>query len=97
MRKSKAKPKIFKKSPSADEIAESATRGQDISAYLTNKFTVVRAVCRVNVDFTEGMLRQLDQRAAAPKYQPASFIKTLLSRALEEGHASKPARSKNAD
>ena len=31
----------------ADEIAEMATRGVDISPYFTNKFTVVRPVRRV--------------------------------------------------
>jgi hypothetical protein len=45
-------PKTFKNTPSADEIAERATRGEDISAHFTNKFTVVRPARRVNVDFT---------------------------------------------
>jgi hypothetical protein len=48
--------------PTADEIAEMATRGEDVSAYFTNKFTVVRALKRVNVDLTHGMLRELDAR-----------------------------------
>ena len=39
--------------PSAGEIAEMATRGQDVSEYFTNKFTVVRPVKRVNVDLTQ--------------------------------------------
>ena len=58
-------PKIFKKPPTACEIAARATRGENISAYFTNKFTVVR-----------------------PVRKPVN--KKLLSRALEEGHASKP-------
>jgi hypothetical protein len=37
----------------ADEIAEMATRREDISAYFTNKFTVVRPVRRVNTDLTQ--------------------------------------------
>jgi hypothetical protein len=52
-----------KKTATADEIADMASRGEDISAYFTNKFTVVRPVRRVNVDLTEGMLRELDHRA----------------------------------
>jgi hypothetical protein len=48
--------------PSADEIADMASRG-DISAYFTNKFTVVRPLRRVNLDLTQGMLRDLDERA----------------------------------
>jgi len=66
---------------SADEIADKASRGEDVSAYFTNKFTVVRPVRRVNVDLTPGMLRQLDARAARLNIRQA-VVKTLLSRAL---------------
>ena len=45
-------PKTFKTTRSADEIAEMASHGEDVSAYFTNKFTVVRPVHRVNVDLT---------------------------------------------
>jgi hypothetical protein len=48
-------PKTPEKTPAADEIAEMASRGEDISRYFTNKFTVVRPVRRVNVDLTQGM------------------------------------------
>jgi uncharacterized DUF497 family protein len=63
-RKSKAMPKTSKPALSADEIAEKASRGEDVSAYFTNRFTVVKPVRRVNVDLTPGMLRKLDERAA---------------------------------
>jgi hypothetical protein len=72
----------------AEEIAERGSRGEDVSAYFTNKFTVVRPVRRVNVDLTEGMLRELDQRAARLNISRQAVIKTLLWRALsEEGSA----------
>jgi hypothetical protein len=74
---------------SADEIAERASRGEDISAYFTNKFTVVRPVRRVNVDLTQGMLRELDQRAARLNVSRQAVIKTLLDRALQEGRSAK--------
>ena len=48
----------------ADEIAGMATRGEDVSKFFTNQFTAVRPVRRVNVDLTQGMLRELDERAA---------------------------------
>jgi hypothetical protein len=41
-----------------------ASRGEDISVYFSNKFTVMRPVRRVNVDLTQGMLRDLDERGA---------------------------------
>jgi hypothetical protein len=83
-------PKTSRASLSADQIAEKASRGEDVSAYFTNKFTVVRPVRRVNVDLTQGMLRALDERAARLNVSRQAVIKTLLSRALEEENSSKP-------
>jgi hypothetical protein len=57
-------PRTSKQKISADEIAEKASRGEDISACFTNDFTMIRPTRRVNVDLTPGMLRELDQRAA---------------------------------
>ena len=82
-------PKTSKK-VTADEIAEMATRGEDVSRFFTNKFTVVRPIRRVNVDLTEGMLRELDQRAARLNISRQAVIKTLLGRALSEERAHKP-------
>ena len=76
-------PNTSKASLSADEIAEKASRGEDVSEYFTNKFTVVRPVRRVNVDLTHGMLRELDERAARLNISRQAVIKTLLGRALE--------------
>jgi metal-responsive CopG/Arc/MetJ family transcriptional regulator len=67
-----------------------ATRGEDISAYFTNKFTVVRPVKRVNVDLTQGMLRELDARAARLNISRQAVIKTLLGRALNEDRLARP-------
>jgi hypothetical protein len=53
-----------RKAATPDEIADKADRGEDISSYFTNKFTVVGPVRRVNIDLTVGMLRELDARAA---------------------------------
>ena len=76
-------PKTSKQTKSADQIAEMATRGQDVSANFTNQFTVVRPVKRVNVDLTEGMLRDLDARAARLNISRQAVIKTLLAQALD--------------
>lgn len=74
--------RISKKAPAADEIAEKATRGEDVSPYFTNEFSVVRPIHRVNVDLTQGLLRQLDERAARLNISRQAVIKTLLSQAL---------------
>ncbi len=82
--------KTSKTTLSADQIAEKASRGEDVSAHFTNKFTVVRPVHRVNVDLTHGMLRELDERAARLNVSRQAVIKTLLSRALAENDSRKP-------
>ena len=85
---SKKNPKTAK-APTADEIAEMASRGEDISSYFTRKFTVVRPIHRVNVDLTQGMLRALDERAARLNISRQAVIKTLLEQALSEEQAHK--------
>jgi hypothetical protein len=84
--------KMLRKKTSADEIAEKASRGEDISAYFSNKLTVVKPVQRVNVDLTQGMLRQLDERAARLNISRQAVIKTLLDRSLEETRNEKSVR-----
>jgi len=86
-------PRTSKRSPTADEIAEMASRGEDVSSYFTNRFTVVRPIRRVNVDLTQGMLRELDERAARLNISRQAVIKTLLERALSEDRRSR-SRSK---
>ena len=76
-------PSKSKRSPSADEIADMATRGDDVSTYFTNQFAVVRPIRRVNVDLTQGMLRELDERAARLNVSRQAVIKTLLRHALD--------------
>lgn len=83
-------PKMSKAALSADQVAEKASRGEDVSAHFTSKFTVVRPVRRVNVDLTHGMLRELDERAARLNVSRQAVIKTLLSRALEKENSGKP-------
>jgi hypothetical protein len=89
-------PKTSKVKTSADEIAEKASRGEDISAYFTNEFTVVKPVRRVNVDLTAGMLRQLDAQAARLNISRQAVIKTLLSRALEGAGSGKRRMNRKA-
>jgi hypothetical protein len=80
----------------AEEIAEIASRGEDVSRYFTNKFTVVRPIHRVNVDLTQGMLRELDERAARLNVSRQAVIKTLLRQVLDEGSTSRAGSKKRA-
>lgn len=88
-------PKTSRKPPTADEIAERASRGEDVSAYFTNKFTPIRPVRRVNVDLTAGMLRELDARAARLNVSRQAVIKGLLRQALDD-RVARRTRSKKA-
>ena len=71
-----------------------ASRGEDVSAYFTKKFTVVRPVHRVNVDLTQGMLRKLDERASRLNISRQAVIKTILGCELDEGQAMGPGSKK---
>lgn len=75
--------KTSKEKKTADQIAEMATRGEDVSRFFTNRFTVVRPIRRVNVDLTDGMLRELDARAARLNISRQAVIKTLLADGLK--------------
>ena len=86
--------KAAKTTLSADQIAEKASGGEDVSAHFTNKFTIVRPLHRVNVDLTHGMLRELDERAARLNVSRQAVIKTLLSHALEEKSAKSGSKRK---
>ena len=90
-------PKTSKPVRTADEIAEMASRGEDVSAFFTNKFTVVRPVRRVNVDLTQGMLRELDARAARLNVSRQAIIKTLLAQALSETRGNRAGSRKRPD
>ncbi len=87
-------PKTSKPVRTADEIAEMASRGEDVSTFFTNKFTVVRPIRRVNIDLTQGMLRELDGRAARLNVSRQAVIKTLLAQALSEAAGHKRLKKK---
>jgi hypothetical protein len=68
----------------ADEIAELADRGEDISRFFTNKGKMMPAIQRVNVDFTAPMLNELDEAARELNISRQAVIKTLLRHALDQ-------------
>ena len=89
-------PKKSRSSLSADEIAEMATRGEDVSKFFTNQFTVVKPLRRVNVDLTQGMLRELDERAAKLNVSRQAVIKTLLRQAMDQNRPIRPPGKRQA-
>jgi len=73
-----------KKKPTADEIAEMAMSGEDVSRYFTNKGKMRPPVKRVNVDFTLDMIKELDAVAMELNISRQAVIKAYLRQALDQ-------------
>ena len=73
-----------KKKPTADEIAEMAMSGEDISRFFTNKGEMRLPAKRVNVGFTLDMLKELDAVARELNVSRQAVIKTYLRQALDQ-------------
>jgi hypothetical protein len=80
-----------KKKPSADEIAEMAMKGEDISRFFTNKGEMKPAIQRVNVDFNQDMLKELDAVANELNISRQAVIKTYLRQALNQHYLARRA------
>ena len=80
---------VKKTKPSADEIAEMAMHGEDISDYFTNKGEMKPPVKRVNVDFTVDMLKELDVIAKELNISRQAVIKTYLRQSLDQHYLAK--------
>ena len=74
------------KPPSADQLAEMADRGESLKRFFPGKGTMVRPVQRVNVDFSSGMLTELDREALELNISRQAVIKTLVRQALDQRH-----------
>ena len=77
------------KKPTADEIADMADRGENVSKHFTNKGTMKQPVQRVNVDFTVEMLHELDVVASELYISRQAVIKSYLRQALDQHHLAK--------
>jgi hypothetical protein len=80
------------KPPTADQIAELADSGEDVSRFFTGKGKMMPPIQRVNVDFTLPMLQELDEEARQLNISRQAVIKTLLRQALDQQHLARRAR-----
>ena len=69
---------------SADEIAEEAMAGVDVSQFFSNKGEMKPAIQRVNVDFSVDMLNELDALARELNVSRQAVIKTYLRHSLDQ-------------
>jgi hypothetical protein len=81
--------KNIPKKPTADEIAQMADEGKDISKYFTNKGKMRQPIQRVNVDFTIEMLHELDELAKELNVSRQAVIKAFLRQALDQHYTAK--------
>jgi len=79
--------------PNAEEIAELAEKGEDISKYFSNSGKIKYPVQRVNVDFTTNMLAELDTVASELNISRQAVIKTYLRQAMDQHYMAKRAAS----
>jgi hypothetical protein len=79
---------------SAEEIAEQADAGADISKHFTNRGKMMPAIQRVNVDFTADMLKELDQAAENMNISRQAVIKTLVRIGLNRHYLVKTQKKK---
>ena len=80
-----------KKAPTADEIAELAMNGEDVSSFFTNNGEMRPPIQRVNVDFTLDMLKELDAIAGGLNISRQALIKTYLRQALDHHYLARKA------
>jgi hypothetical protein len=78
--------------PSAEQIAEMADAGENVTRFFSGKGRMMQPVQRVNVDFTASMLEELDREARELNISRQAVIKTLLRRALDEQYVAAGAR-----
>ncbi len=84
---------VKKKLLTADEIAELAMKGDNISKFFTNKGEMRPPIQRVNVDFTIDMLKELDDIAKKMNISRQAMIKAYLRQALDQHYLAKQRQS----
>lgn len=85
--------KISKKIVSAEYIARQAEKGKDISHHFTNKGKMMAGIQRVNVDFTEPMLAELDSVVKELNISRQAVIKTFIRQALNQHYHARNAQN----
>lgn len=83
-----------KKKLSADEIAAAAERGEDVTRHFAGKGKMMPGlpredIQRVNVDFTNEVLHDLDAEAKRLNISRQAVIKTMVSDALDRRAAAR--------
>jgi len=82
----------LKPAPTAEKIALMADKGEDVSKHFTNHGRMMPAIRRVNVDFAENMLRELDSLVREMNVSRQAVIKSILRQGLDQHYLAKKKR-----
>ena len=82
-----------RKAVSAQSIGKRAERGEDVSRYFTNTGRMMPPVQRVNVDFAQDMLQELDVAARELNVSRQAVIKVFVRQALNQHYLAQKARA----
>lgn len=77
---------------SAEAIAKLANQGKDVSKYFTNTGRMMPPVQRVNIDFSQEMLNELDTAARELNMSRQAVVKTFIRQALDQHYLARKAR-----
>jgi hypothetical protein len=77
---------------SAEAIATLAERGKDVSKYFTNTGRMMPPVQRVNIDFSQEMLNELDSAARKLNISRQAVVKAFIRQALDQHYLANNAR-----
>ena len=86
--------KIAEKIPTADEIADMADRGEDISKFFTGDGKVKpplnkAGIQSVNIEFTPNMLNELDNIVREVNISRQAVIKMYIRQAIDQYYMAK--------
>jgi hypothetical protein len=76
----------------AESIAKLAERGHDVSRYFTNAGQLMPPLHGVAVNFSEGMLGEIDAAARELNVSREAAIKALVRQALDDHYLAQKAR-----
>lgn len=75
--------------PTADEIADMADRGEDISRFFTNRGTMKYPTQQVKIELPDSMAAELDQLANELHLNVQAVIVTYIRQALDQHYLAK--------
>lgn len=81
-----------RKPVTAESIGKRAERGEDVSRHFTNAGRMMPPVQRVNVDFAQDMLGELDVAARELNVSRQAVIKIFVRQALNQHYLAQKAR-----